>query len=141
MVVCDISEIIIFNTQSYQSAHSTIKTFVCLICDDAKYKTNSQLNTHRQRIHANANYTCDVCNRKFKTNAQLARHQSVHGVHRNYRCDACNSMFKSIDQLKNHKRQIHANIRIDYDECIRNVLNKTNIQSLSIGTYNDRKKP
>lgn len=71
-----------------------------------------QLAAHR-KIHGEANFVCEECNRCFKTRGHLLRHQIIHTNKKPFSCEHCLYSCNVKTNLKKHLKLIHQIFDLD----------------------------
>lgn len=84
------------------------KSILCIECDEF-YSSKSKLNRHKREMHSKEQqlYKCNFCTAAFKRYHHLQRHkQSIH-LNFYFQCELCISKFIEKYKLKNHYKKRH----------------------------------
>ena len=94
---------------SYLSAHEKELPYVCKVDGCGKAFTNSfGLKCHRQSIHENIWFYCDVCNQKFAEAKSMRNHKfTVHERQFRHSCSWCGKGFQKPVHLQTHLNKNH----------------------------------
>ena len=79
-------------------------SLTCEMCG-AQFRHHTSLNYHREKVHLDVTFPCDLCDQVFKTRRSLGDHKQNHG--QVYRCELCNKDFPLMRRLVNHNRKVH----------------------------------
>ncbi len=81
--------------------------FECDICGQ-KLKSKNYLRVHKQTVHEGDKSKCDLCSKEFSSCSNFRRHMNtVHDQQKSYKCDLCNKKFSQSNNLIRHKKQVH----------------------------------
>ena len=75
----------------------------------------SKLKQHKESIHEDVRYSCDICDHSAKQRSDLKqREESVHeGVR--YSCNICN--YNATHYSQKHKESVHVGVKYSCDIC------------------------
>ena len=79
----------------------------CLICK--KMFKKSMLQAHKEEMHSNMVFNCDVCAEEFQTKAKLTTHifKQHKPSEKRLKCDQCDKAFKYKCDFLKHACQVH----------------------------------
>lgn len=94
--------------KDHLKSHVGVADISCNLCD-LKFKTNSTLLMHRNKIHFKKYVQiCHLCAKIFNTKINFETHyRAKHSHERPFVC-ACGKGFHSKNELQSHKKQVHS---------------------------------
>lgn len=70
-----------------------------------RFKTQANLQRHKEYHHAGERFSCRTCGRVYPSNSTLKQHEIAHSNFRPHKCNICLKTFKRNQDLKFHTNQ------------------------------------
>ncbi|ETN66448.1 hypothetical protein AND_001763 [Anopheles darlingi] len=99
-------------------------TFKCDLCPHESPNSRAMAN-HKQRVHVDERFECDVCGKRFKRQLYLKEHIALHTGKPLYSCEICGATFNSNANKYSHRKNKHP---VEWE-----ALRKPQIQQASSG--------
>ena len=94
--------------EDYKKEIQNRQIFKCDLCDYT-YSFNYMVQRHKNRVHKQSPWTCQICKKYFGTNSHLGMHmKKVHDNSSEFKCTICDKVFKSKVTLGKHLQR-HSN--------------------------------
>lgn len=72
---------------------------------NCRFKTQANLQRHKEYHHAGERFSCRTCGRVYPSNSTLKQHEIAHSNFRPHKCNICMKTFKRNQDLKFHTNQ------------------------------------
>ncbi|XP_050091324.1 transcription factor grauzone-like [Anopheles aquasalis] len=82
------------------------QTFKCDQCPHESPNSRAMAN-HKQRVHVDLRFECDVCGKRFKRQLYLKEHIALHTGKPLYSCEICGATFNSNANKYSHRKNKH----------------------------------
>lgn len=86
------------------SKHQILNSSIIRI-DSHRFKTQANLQRHKEYHHAGERFSCRTCGRVYPSNSTLKQHEIAHSNFRPHKCNICLKTFKRNQDLKFHTNQ------------------------------------
>ena len=113
--------------KSHKTAHQMIE-HQCNECE-VKFKTESELKTHRKTAHQRTEQQCGKSEVKFDNKYELKNHRETAHQMTEHQCNECEAKFTTEYELKKHKETAHQRTEHQCDKHKIKVRNRSELKT------------